>query len=140
SMPAAPSIDSMVRSATERQRATDTNRTETENRVSVPTPVDVDIAVTPARMIGHPPEPRFPAALLRLGHREGQVVVRFIVNELGSVDVATMIVDRSDNELFTAAVREILPRFRFEPARTHAPESKPVATWVSVPFRFTTKK
>ena len=66
--------------------------------------------------------------------------MRFMVNERGSVDVASMIVVRSDHELFTAAVRDILPRFRFEPARTHAPESKPVAAWVSVPFRFTTKK
>jgi protein TonB len=86
------------------------------------------------------PEPRFPDALLRSGRRDGQVVVRFMVNEFGSVDVASMIVERSDHELFTAAVRDILPRFRFEPARTQAPESKPVATWVSVPFRFTTKK
>jgi hypothetical protein len=50
-----------------------------------------------------------------------------------------MIVERSDHELFTSAVRDILPRFRFEPARTHAPESKAVASWVSVPFRFATK-
>jgi hypothetical protein len=63
-----------------------------------------------------------------------------MVNEVGSVDVASMIVERSDHELFTAAVRDILPRFRFEPARTAAPESKPVAAWVSVPFRFTTKQ
>src|SRR5437763_5573483 len=35
---------------------------------------------------------------------------------------------------FTAAVREILPEFRFEPARTRAPESKPVSSWVSVPL------
>jgi protein TonB len=86
------------------------------------------------------PEPRFPDALLRSGHSEGQVVVRFMVNELGSVDAASMIVERSDHELFTSAVRDILPRFRFEPARTPAPDSKPVAAWVTVPFRFTTKK
>jgi len=66
--------------------------------------------------------------------------VRFMVNELGRVDVASMIVEWSDHELFTAAVRNVLPRFRFEPAHTLAPESKPVAVWVSVPFRFTTKK
>jgi hypothetical protein len=66
--------------------------------------------------------------------------VRFVVNEAGSVDVSTMIVERSDDDLFTSAVRDILPRFHFEPARTHAPESKPVSSWVSVPFRFTTTK
>jgi TonB family protein len=140
SIPAAPSVDSIARSATERQRASDTDRTGTGERVSLPTSVDVDNAVTPAKIIGRAPEPRFPDALLRSGRRDGQVVVRFMVNEFGSVDVASMIVERSDHELFTAAVRDILPRFRFEPARTHAPESKPVAAWVSVPFRFTTKK
>jgi TonB family protein len=139
-IPAAPSVDSIARSATERQRVSDTDRTGTGDRVSPPTSADVDNALTPAKIIGRVPEPRFPDALLRSGKREGQVVVRFMVNELGSVDVASMIVERSDDELFTAAVRDILPRFRFEPARTHAPESKPVATWVSVPFRFTTKK
>jgi protein TonB len=140
SIPTAPSLDSIARSATERQRASDTDRTGTGERVSPATSADVDYAVTPPKIIGRVPEPRFPDALLRSGHREGQVVVRFIVNELGSVDAGSMIVERSDHELFTSAVRDILPRFRFEPARTLASGSKPVAAWVSVPFRFTTKK
>jgi TonB family protein len=143
SISAAPSAGSIVRSTTERQRASDTDRTGTADSVSVPTPTHVDRAavnnaITPAKIIGHPPAPRFPDAMLRTGPREGEVVVRFIVNEYGTVDVGSMIVERSDHELFTAAVRDILPRFRFEPARTHAPESKRVASWVSVPFRFTT--
>jgi len=87
-----------------------------------------------------PPGVAFPDALLRSGTRDGQVVVRFIVNELGRVDVASIIVEQSDHELFTAAVRDILSRFRFEPAYTLGAASKPVAAWVSVPFRFTTKK
>jgi TonB family protein len=140
STPTAPTVDSIARSATERQRASDTDRTGTGERVSPPPSADVHYAVTPPKIIGRVPEPRFPDALLRSGHREGQVVVRFMVNELGSVDAASMIVEQSDHELFTSAVREILPRFRFEPARTPAPDSKPVAAWVSVPFRFTTKK
>jgi protein TonB len=140
SIPTPLSVDSIARSTTERQRASDTDRTGTGERVSPRTSADVDYAVIPPKIIGRVPEPRFPDALLRSGRRDGQVVVRFMVNEFGSVDVASMIVERSDHELFTAAVRDILPRFRFEPARTQAPESKPVATWVSVPFRFTTKK
>jgi TonB family protein len=140
SIPAAQSVDSIPRPATERQRASDTDRTGTGERVPPPASADVHYAVTPPKIIGRVPEPRFPDALLRSGHREGQVVVRFMVNELGSVDAASMIVEQSDHELFTSAVRDILPRFRFEPARTPAPESKPVAAWVSVPFRFTTKK
>ncbi len=146
SIPTAPAVDSIARSVAERQRASDTDRIGTRERVSPPASADVDNAVTPVtpvtppKIIGRVPEPRFPDALLRSGPREGQVVVRFMVNEFGSVDAASMIVERSDHELFTSAVRDILPRFRFEPARTHAPESKPVAAWVSVPFRFTTKK
>jgi len=140
SISAAPSVETIARSATERPRASDTDRTGTGERVSPQTSADVENAITPARIIGRAPEPRFPDALLRSGHRDGQVVVRFMVNALGRVDVASLIVERSDDELFTSAVRDVLPDFRFEPARTHAPESKPVASWVSVPFRFTTKR
>jgi len=86
------------------------------------------------------PDPGFPNALLRSGVREGQVVVRFQVTELGKVDAASTIVERSDDDLFTEAVRDVLPLLRFEPARTLGLESRPVAAWMSVPFRFTTKK
>jgi TonB family protein len=140
SISAAVSVDSIGRSAPERPRASDTDRTGTGERASPPTSTDVDNAVTPPKLIGRVPEPRFPDAVLRSGQRDGEVVVRFLVNEVGSVDVASMIVEQSDHELFTSAVRDVLPRFRFEPARTRAPESKPVAAWVTVPFRFTTKK
>ena len=114
--------------------------TETKDEVSRPASADVDHAHTAPKIMGRPPEPAFPDALLRSGTRDGQVVVRFIVNELGRVDVASIIVEQSDHELFTAAVRDILSRFRFEPAYTLGAASKPVAAWVSVPFRFTTKK
>jgi len=140
SMPAAPSADAILRSAMERQRVSDSDRTETRDETSRPTSADGDNAHTSPKIIGRAPDPGFPDALLRSGPREGQVVVRFIVNELGRVDVSSMIVERSDHELFTAAVRNVLPLFRFEPARRLGPESKPVAVWVSVPFRFTTKK
>jgi TonB family protein len=135
---AGPSADSIGRFANDRPRASDTGRTGRGERVSPPAPADE--AVTAPRIIGRAPEPRFPEVLIHSGQREGQVVVRVMVNELGNVDVASMIVEQSDHELFTAAVRDILPRFHFEPARTRAPESKPVASWVTVPFRFTTKR
>ena len=140
SMPALPSVDAILRSAMERQRASDTARTEIRDEAAFPTSADVDNRHTAPKIIGRVPELAFPEALLRSGPREGQVVVRFMVNELGSVDAASMIVEQSDHELFTSAVRDILPRFRFEPARTPAPDSKPVAAWVSVPFRFMTKR
>jgi TonB family protein len=141
STPAAPNVDAMLRSAIERQRAPDTERIAAKAEVSPrPASPDVENAHTSPKLIGRVPDPGFPDALLRSGPHEGEVVVRFIVNELGRVDVASMVVEQSDHELFTAAVRDILPRFRFEPAHTLAPDSKPVSAWVSVPFRFTTKK
>jgi TonB family protein len=102
--------------------------------------LDIVTAHTSPKVIGRVPDPGFPDALLRSGTREGQVVVRFMVNELGRVDVASVIVEQSDDDLFTEAVRDVLPLFRFEPARTLGLESRPVAAWVSVPFRFTAKK
>jgi TonB family protein len=140
SIPALPGADAILRAAMERQRTSDTNRTETRAEVSRPTSADAGATHTAPKIMGRSPELAFPQALLRSGPREGQVVVRFMVNELGRVEVATIIVEQSDHELFTAAVRDVLPRFRFEPARTLGPESKPVAAWVSLPFRFTTKK
>jgi len=140
SMPASLSADAIFRSAMERQRSSDSGRTETKDEIARPTPTDAEHAHTAPKIVGRPPAPAFPDALLRSGPREGQVIVRFLVDELGKVDVASMIVERSDHELFTAAVREVLPRFRFEPAYTLTPDSKPVAVWVSVPFRFTTKR
>ncbi len=140
SIPAATNVDSVVRATTERQRAPDTDRIARVVGLPVPASAAVDDTLIPPKIIGRAPLPRFPDALLRSVRPEGEVVVRFVVNERGSVDVASMIVERSDNELFTAAVRDILPFFRFEPARTHAPESKPVAAWVTVPFRFAAKK
>ena len=140
SMPAAQSVDAIVRSTMDRQRASDTDRTEPRIEVSRPASPDVESAHTSPKIIGRAPAPAFPDALLRSGRREGKVVVRFMVNELGKVDVASIIVEQSDHDLFTDAVREVLTRFRFEPAYTLGPVSKPVAAWVSVPFRFTTKK
>jgi TonB family protein len=139
-VPAALSVDSILRSAAERQRASDSERTVIRDRASVPVTAAVDTARIPPRIIGPVPEPRFPDVLVGSVRREGLVVVRFMVNERGTVDVASMIVERSDHERFTAAVRDILPRFRFEPAHTRAPESKPVAAWVTVPFRFAAKR
>ena len=77
---------------------------------------------------------------LRSQWRESEVVVHFRVDERGRVDVASMKVLKSDHDLFVAAVREALPRFRFEPARSAAPESKPVADWVDFRVRFAATK
>ena len=66
--------------------------------------------------------------------------MRFRVDEHGRVDVASLKVLKSDHDLFVAAVREVLPRFRFEPARSAAPDAKPIADWVDFRVRFTATK
>ena len=139
-VPAALSVDSILRVASERQRASDSDRTG-NNQVSIlPATTEVGRPHTSPKIVGRAPDPGFPDALLRSGPREGLVVVRFMVDEFGRVDVASMTVERSDNDLFTSAVRDVLPKFRFEPAHTLGPDSKAVAAWGSVPFRFTTKR
>lgn len=145
SLPASVSVDAILRSAMERSaperpRASDTNRTSTRDMVAPSRPAEVDRAHTSARIVGRVPDPGFPEELLRSGRREGQVLVRFMVNEVGRVDVSSIIVEQSDDELFTTAVREVLPRLRFEPGRALTSDAKPVAAWVTLPFRFTAKK
>jgi TonB family protein len=135
---AAPNVDSIVRAATDRSRSVDARPVETPVVTPVKT-ADLEVPPTPPKLIGTPPAPRFPNAL-RSTRQEGEVLVQVKVDALGRVDVGSMIVVQSDHEQFTAAVREVLPRYLFDPARTPAPESKPVAAWVSIPFRFRTQK
>jgi TonB family protein len=97
-----------------------------------------DTGAKPAALLEAPP-PHFPDEL-RSHWRESEVVVRFRVDERGRVDVGSMKVVKSDHDRFVAAVREALPRFRFEPARSAAPESKPVADWVDFRIKFTATK
>jgi protein TonB len=98
-----------------------------------------DPPATAPRIVGRAPAPRFPDAL-RSRMPEGDVLVRFEIDEHGRVNVGGMVVLKSDHELFTEAVRSILPLYRFEPAHLPPPESKPVAVWVDLPFKFSAKK
>jgi hypothetical protein len=43
---------------------------------------------------------------------------------------------QSPHELFTEAVRNVLPRFRFEPAHAGTIGAKPQAAWVQFRTRF----
>ncbi len=98
-----------------------------------------DRPATPPVMIGAAPQPRFPDAL-RAQRLEGEVVVQFLVNDKGFVEPSSMQVVRSPHELFTAAVRSVLPRFRFEPARSAGPSSKPIAEMVQYAIQFNAAK
>lgn len=92
-------------------------------RGQVPDDVVYDYAHVdqPAQMRPGMRPPVFPI-LLREAHVAGKVVVSFIVDTRGRVELATFRVYRTTHELFTQAVRDCLPRLRFTPAllRGHA--------------------
>jgi len=96
-----------------------------------------DASVTPPVLISAP-TPRFPDEL-RTQRIDGEVVVQFRVDDKGRVDASSMQVVQSGHELFTAAVRNVLPRFRFEPARSAGAGSKPQSAWVQFRARFNTR-
>ncbi|MDB4891382.1 MAG: Tfp pilus assembly protein PilF [Gemmatimonadetes bacterium] len=96
-----------------------------------------DRSATSPVLIGDAPQPRYPD-MLRAQRIEGEVVVQFIVDETGRVDVSSMKTLRSPHELFTTAVRIVLPKFRFEPARSAA--SKPIAERVQYTIQFAAPK
>ncbi|MEP6999382.1 MAG: TonB family protein [bacterium] len=81
-------------------------------------------APTSPTLIGSAPQPQYPEAL-RDQQVEGEVVVQFVVDETGRVDVSSMTVVRSPHVLLTNAVRAVLPQFKYEPARTAPPQSTP---------------
>jgi tetratricopeptide (TPR) repeat protein/outer membrane biosynthesis protein TonB len=86
-----------------------------------------------ARLIGAMPVPRYPIQLAQIG---GEVRIRFMVDAVGQPMMGTFSVISSPDALLTTAVRNVVPRMRFEPARTEGPESKPTSEWVETVFRF----
>ena len=131
-------VDSLVRASTKLDRALGTDQIGTSGGLMASTHAD-DGSARQAVLIAPAPLPRFPEEL-RSRWSESEVVVRFRVDERGHVDVKSMKVLQSDHELFTEAVRNALPRFRFEPARSGAPQSKAVADWVDFRVRFASTK
>lgn len=96
-------------------------------------------SVIPPSLIGSAPTPRFPDEL-RAHPIDGDVIVQFRVNEKGRVDPSSMQVLQSQHELFTAAVRNILPQFRFQPAHSGTAGSKPQPAWVQFRTRFDARR
>ena len=86
-----------------------------------------------ARLIGAMPVPRYPT---RLAQVAGEVRIRFMVDAAGRPMMETFSVMGSPDPLLTTAVRNVVPRMRFEPARTEGPDSKPTSEWVETVFRF----
>lgn len=80
---------------------------------------------------GNPP-PRYPV-LLRERRMDGSVLVSFQVTSDGSIREGSVDVLRSTHAAFTAAVFEVLPRHRFQPALL---DCEPVPRWVQLPVAF----
>jgi protein TonB len=63
------------------------------------------------------PTPKFPE-ILRSANVTGEVVAQFVVDTTGRAEMRTFKALSSSHELFTAAVRNVLPSMRFYPAET----------------------
>jgi TonB family protein len=90
---------------------------------------EVDVAARPdSGNVG----PTYPDSLYRAQVR-GQVVVEFVVDTLGAVELASIEVLVSSDPLFTAAVRDALARAKFVPARRGGQRARQL---VQYPFVF----
>jgi len=69
----------------------------------------------PAKPVPANAQPEYPE-LLRGGNAGGEVVAAFIVDTLGVPEVASLKILKSTGPMFSAAVRDALPRMRFIPA------------------------
>ncbi len=127
----APNVDSVMRASTPR-RDNYTDQIGSAGRLATSV-LSEDRSETSAKLIGFVPPPRFPDAL-RAQRIEGAVVVEFLVRADGSVDPSSMKVVRSPHALFTESVRNVLPRLRFQPARSA--DAKPHAEWVQYSVQF----
>ena len=135
---ATPSLDSVLRSSVNVGRDGDAESIVAATALHSSSNGD-EASVTPPVPVGSAPTPRYPDEL-RTSRLEGEVVVQFRVNEKGRVDASSMQALQSPHPLFTEAVRNVLPRFRFEPARSGAPGSRPQTAWVQFRTQFTAQK
>jgi len=86
----------------------------------------------PAEMLPESPKPKYPSVLESSGIA-GEVQAQFVVNTQGKADLDQFKVLKSTNELFTQAVKNVLPRIRFSPAMIGG---KPVNQLVQQSFQF----
>jgi len=80
-------------------------------------------------------QPSYPADLRAAGV-SGQVLVQFVVNGNGDVEIPSFKVVESDHAGFTEAVRSALPHMKFNPAQV---DGVPVRQLVQQPFMFAIK-
>jgi periplasmic protein TonB len=86
----------------------------------------------PAEMLQDSPKPKYPSVLESSGIA-GEVQAQFVVANTGKADMDSFKVLKSTNELFTQAVKNVLPRMRFSPAMIGG---KPVNQLVQQSFQF----
>jgi TonB family protein len=77
-------------------------------------------------------KPRYPESL-RQAAIDGAVLVRFAIDTTGRVDMSSVAVVSSTHDLFSRAVRDALPGFRFKPA---AMGGRRVRALAEMPFEF----
>jgi TonB family protein len=129
-------VDSVMRGSGKAERESYTDQLAPTAKLRSSTYGGERSATSPV-LIGEAPQPRYPE-VLRTQRMEGEVVLQFIVDETGRVDMSSMKTLRSPHELFTTAVRNVLPKFRFEPARSAT--SKPIAERVQYTIQFSAPK
>jgi protein TonB len=78
-------------------------------------------------------QPRYPDTLRATG-LGGEVLVQFVVDANGNVEPQTLKALKSSHDLFTQAVRAVLPGWRFAPAQIGG---RSVSQIVQMPFQFT---
>jgi protein TonB len=86
----------------------------------------------PAESMPDNPKPKYPSVLESSGIA-GEVQAQFVVKSEGKADMDTFKVLKSTNELFTQAVKNVLPRMKFSPAQIGG---KPVNQLVQQAFQF----
>lgn len=95
-------------------------------------PLDADAVDVPVRMRANSPLPRYPD-ILRQSGVPGLVRVRFVVGADGRVEMNTVEIVEQSHAAFGQAVRNVLPRLRFTPARVG---TRAVRQLVEIPFGF----
>jgi protein TonB len=95
-----------------------------------------DFQVEKPAMAQPGPPPNYPD-MLRTAGVEGTVLAQFVVDTNGRADMSQFKVLKSDNELFSLAVKNHLPRMRFLPAEVGG---RKVTQLVQQPFGFSLNK
>jgi protein TonB len=77
-------------------------------------------------------KPRYPESLRSAGV-DGRVLVQFVVDTTGRIDMASVKFLSSTHDMFSRAVRDALGAFRFRPAEAHGKKTPALA---EMPFEF----